>query len=86
MDYNAYKYSPATKRFCFCSPILSAFGKNEQTPDFTVDPSNIARRADVERNSKRISTSTGGKSWFAKTWQDQIQAFGSIREDLGNTP
>jgi len=34
---------------------------------------------------KRISTNTGGKSYFAKTWQKQVEAFESIREDLGNS-
>jgi len=34
---------------------------------------------------KRISTGTGGKAYFAKTWQKQIEAFESIREDLGNS-
>jgi Ca-activated chloride channel family protein len=34
---------------------------------------------------KRISTGTGGKAYFAKTWQKQVEAFESIREDLGNS-
>jgi len=34
---------------------------------------------------KRITNSTGGKSYFAKTWQKQVEAFESIREDLGNS-
>ena len=34
---------------------------------------------------KRISTRTGGKAYFAKTWQKQVEAFESIREDLGNS-
>jgi len=34
---------------------------------------------------RRISTGTGGKAYFAKTWQKQVEAFESIREDLGNS-
>jgi Ca-activated chloride channel homolog len=34
---------------------------------------------------KRIATGTGGKSYFAKTWQKQVEAFEAIREDLGNS-
>jgi Ca-activated chloride channel family protein len=34
---------------------------------------------------KRIATRTGGKAYFAKTWQKQVEAFESIREDLGNS-
>jgi len=31
---------------------------------------------------ERISTSTGGKVYFARTWKQQQQAFAAIREDL----
>jgi VWFA-related protein len=31
---------------------------------------------------ERMSASTGGKSYFAKDWQDQARAFASIRDDL----
>lgn len=33
---------------------------------------------------KRISTSTGGKAYFAGHWQDQEKAFSSIRADLAH--
>jgi VWFA-related protein len=32
----------------------------------------------------RMSSSTGGKSYFAKDWQDQDKAFASIRDDLAH--
>ena len=32
----------------------------------------------------RMSSSTGGKSYFAKDWQDQQRAFASIRDDLAH--
>jgi VWFA-related protein len=32
----------------------------------------------------RMSSSTGGKSYFAKDWQDQARAFASIRDDLAH--
>ena len=32
----------------------------------------------------RMSSSTGGKSYFAKDWQDQAKAFASIRDDLAH--
>ena len=34
---------------------------------------------------KRMTSQTGGRSYFAKTWQKQVEAFESIREDLGNS-
>ena len=33
---------------------------------------------------ERISTSTGGKAYFAKTWRQQQEAFTNIREDLAH--
>jgi len=33
---------------------------------------------------ERMSSSTGGKSYFAKDWQDQQRAFASIRDDLAH--
>jgi hypothetical protein len=34
---------------------------------------------------KRIAQRTGGKAYWAGTWQKQVEAFESIREDLGNS-
>ena len=34
---------------------------------------------------RRISQRTGGKAYWAKTWQKQVEAFESIREDIGNS-
>lgn len=33
---------------------------------------------------ERMSTSTGGKAYFAKDWQEQQKAFSSIRDDLSH--
>ncbi len=33
---------------------------------------------------ERLTAATGGKAYFAKTWQDQQKAFSSIRDDLGH--
>ena len=33
---------------------------------------------------ERMSKATGGKAYFAKNWQDEKQAFASIRDDLAN--
>ena len=35
--------------------------------------------------SRRIAAGTGGKAYWAKTWQKQVEAFENIREDLGNS-
>jgi VWFA-related protein len=33
---------------------------------------------------ERMSKATGGKAYFSKGWQDEKQAFASIRDDLAN--
>ena len=33
---------------------------------------------------ERMSKATGGKAYFAKSWQDENRAFGSIRDDLSH--
>ena len=33
---------------------------------------------------ERMSKATGGKAYFAKDWQDEKQAFASIRDDLAH--
>ncbi|MGE0405374.1 MAG: VWA domain-containing protein [Candidatus Korobacteraceae bacterium] len=33
---------------------------------------------------ERLTAATGGKAYFAKTWQDQQRAFSSIRDDLAH--
>jgi Ca-activated chloride channel homolog len=46
------------------------------------------RQAEMEPLStkvfERISTSTGGESFFAKNWTEEEKAFSAIREDLGH--
>jgi hypothetical protein len=34
---------------------------------------------------RRLTSRTGGKAYWARTWQKQVEAFESIREDLGNS-
>ena len=34
---------------------------------------------------RRISQRTGGKAYFARTWQKQVEAFEDIREDMSNS-
>jgi hypothetical protein len=34
---------------------------------------------------RRLTGRTGGKAFFAKSWQKQSEAFSSIREELGSS-
>jgi len=45
-------------------------------------PGNFPINPELLRN---IASRTGGKAYWAKTWQKQVEAFEDIREDLGNS-
>jgi VWFA-related protein len=64
---------------------VRAVAEDEGIPIYVISTSELTRDPVSSSIFKRISTSTGGKSYFAKTWQKQIEAFESIREDLGNS-
>lgn len=64
---------------------VRAVAEDEGIPIYVISTSEVTKDAISSSIFKRISTNTGGKSYFAKTWQKQVEAFESIREDLGNS-
>ncbi len=64
---------------------VRAVAEDEGIPIYVISTSEVTRDPVSSNIFKRISTLTGGKSYFAKTWQKQVEAFESIREDLGNS-
>jgi VWFA-related protein len=64
---------------------VRAVAEDEGIPIYVISTSDVGRDPISSSVFRRISTSTGGKSYFAKTWQKQVEAFESIREDLGNS-
>jgi Ca-activated chloride channel family protein len=64
---------------------VRAVAEDEGIPIYVISTNEITKDPISSNIFKRISTSTGGKSYFAKTWQKQVEAFESIREDLGNS-
>ena len=64
---------------------VRAVAEDEGIPIYVISTSEINKDAISSSIFKRISTNTGGKSYFAKTWQKQVEAFESIREDMGNS-
>jgi len=54
-------------------------------PIYVISTNDVNRDEISSAVFRRVSTSTGGKAYFAKTWQKQVEAFESIREDLGNS-
>jgi Ca-activated chloride channel homolog len=64
---------------------VRAVAEDEGIPIYVISTSEVSKDPISSNIFKRISTQTGGKSYFAKTWQKQVEAFEAIREDLGNS-
>lgn len=64
---------------------VRAVAEDEGIPIYVISTSEVNKDPISSSIFKRISTTTGGKNYFAKTWQKQVEAFENIREDLGNS-
>ena len=64
---------------------VRAVAEDEGIPIYVISTNEVNKDPISSGVFKRISQRTGGKAYFAKTWQKQVEAFESIREDLGNS-
>ena len=64
---------------------VQAVAEDEGIPIYVISTNEVNKDPISSNVFKRISQRTGGKSYFAKTWQKQVEAFDNIREDLGNS-
>jgi Ca-activated chloride channel family protein len=64
---------------------VRAVAEDEGIPIYVISTSDVNKDPVSSAIFRRISARTGGKSYFAKTWQKQVEAFEDIREDLGNS-
>ncbi len=64
---------------------VRAVAEDEGIPIYVISTSDASRDPISSGVFRRLATRTGGKSFFAKTWQKQVEAFEAIREDLGNS-
>ena len=64
---------------------VRAVAEDEGIPIYVISTNEVNKDQVSASVFRRISTRTGGKSYFAKTWQKQVEAFEDIREDLGNS-
>ena len=64
---------------------VRSVAEDEGIPIYVISTNEVTKDPISSSVFKRISTGTGGKSYFAKTWQKQVEAFENIREDLGNS-
>ena len=64
---------------------VRAVAEDEGIPIYVISTSDVNKDPVSSAIFRRISTRTGGKAYFARTWQKQVEAFESIRDDLGNS-
>ncbi len=64
---------------------VRAVAEDEGIPIYVISTNEVNKDPISSGVFRRIAARTGGKAYWAKTWQKQVEAFESIREDLGNS-
>ena len=64
---------------------VRAVAEDEGIPIYVISTNEVSKDPISSSVFRRIAARTGGKAYWAKTWQKQVEAFESIREDLGNS-
>lgn len=64
---------------------VRAVAEDEGIPIYVISTSDASKDPISTGVFRRLASRTGGKSFFARTWQRQVEAFEAIREDLGNS-
>ncbi len=64
---------------------VRAVAEDEGIPIYVISTAEVNKDPISSGVFRRLAGRTGGKAYFAKTWQKQVEAFESIREDLGNS-
>ncbi len=64
---------------------VRAVAEDEGIPIYVISTNEVNKDPISSSVFRRITARTGGKAYWAKTWQKQVEAFESIREDLGNS-
>ncbi len=63
---------------------VRAVAEDEGIPIYVISTNEVNRDPVSSAVFQRVTNRTGGKAYFARTWQRQVEAFENIREDLGN--
>jgi hypothetical protein len=64
---------------------VRAVAEDEGIPIYVISTNDVNKDPVSSGVFRRLAGRTGGKSFFARTWQKQVEAFEAIREDLGNS-
>jgi len=64
---------------------VQAVAEDEGIPIYVISTNEVNKDPISSSVFRRISQRTGGKAYFARTWQKQVEAFEDIREDMSNS-
>ena len=64
---------------------VRAVAEDEGIPIYVISTNEVNKDPISSSVFRRISQRTGGKAYFARTWQKQVEAFEDIREDMSNS-
>jgi Ca-activated chloride channel family protein len=64
---------------------VRAVAEDEGIPIYVISTNEVNKDAISSGVFKRLTQRTGGQAYWAKSWQKQVEAFESIREDIGNS-
>src|ERR1051326_3423524 len=64
---------------------VPAVAEDEGIPIYVISTNEVNKDSISSNVFRRLTARTGGKAYWARTWQKQVEAFESIREDLGNS-
>ena len=64
---------------------VRAVAEDEGISIYTISTNEVNKDTISSSSLRRMAQRTGGKAYWARTWQKQVEAFESIREDLGNS-
>jgi VWFA-related protein len=59
--------------------------EDEGIPIYVISTNDVNKDPISSSVFRRITSNTGGKAYWAKSWQKQVEAFDAIREDIGNS-
>ena len=59
--------------------------ENEGIPIYVISTSEVNKDPISSGVFRRLSANTGGKAYWARSWQKQMEAFEDIREDMSNS-
>ena len=64
---------------------VRAVAEDEGIPIYVISTNEVNKDPISSGVFRRMAQRTGGKSYWAKTWQKQVEAFEDIREDMSNS-